>query len=331
MPAISARRLVNAVINAIDESGYFGSLLSPLQQHPRKFFVDSQSGKGVHLWVYAWTLTHGGRPNLPDEYRIQMTTVQSPLELNPNGATVLMGYAPDLGVFAGFDIARHKEFTSGSPSVQIDISKVKLAQQFGMAFDRKSNDEIAIGVRPDQFVNYALNATELHALGTFPDTFQLLTDACELRDISNDALAVLPEPRSRIVRTVTQLARDASFRVQVVNAYGSRCAVTRAQLRLVDAAHILPVGANGPDLVKNGLALSPTMHRAYDQGLIFLDSQLEMQINQKRAAELSQLNLGDGLAQIEVHMGPILLPQDRNQWPSDDLIREANKLRGVTN
>ena len=330
MPAVSARQLVNAVLKAIEESGYYGSLMSPVQQHPRQFFVDSQQGKGESLWVYAWTLTHGGRPSLPNEYRIQMTTVQSPLELNPNGSTILIGYAAELNMFAGFDLAKHREFTSGSPSVQIDITKVKLAQQHGMAFDRKSNDEIAIGIRPDHLINYALNAPELHELGHFLDTFQLLSEAWELREIADESLAQLPEPRKRIIRTVSQLARDASFRVQVLNAYGNRCAVTRTQLRLVDAAHILPVGADGTDVVNNGVALSPTIHRAYDQGLIFLDTNFEMRLNQQRVDELSHENLADGLALIERHMGRILLPQDENQWPDSQMIRAANLLRGIT-
>jgi putative restriction endonuclease len=56
-------------------------------------------------------------------------------------------------------------------------------------------------------------------------------------------------------------------------AYGNRCAVTRVQLRLVDAAHILPVGTTGSaDHVRNGIALSPTYHRAFDAGLIYLDN-----------------------------------------------------------
>jgi hypothetical protein len=43
------------------------------------------------------------------------------------------------------------------------------------------------------------------------------------------------EPRRRIVQTVSRLSRAANFRLQTLNAYGNRCAVTRAQLRLVDA------------------------------------------------------------------------------------------------
>ena len=47
-------------------------------------------------------------------------------------------------------------------------------------------------------------------------------------------------------------------------AAGPQYSASRIQLGLLDAAHILPVGADGShDGVTNGLALAPTYHRAY--------------------------------------------------------------------
>ena len=89
MPAVGTNVLVDAVLDAFQDSGASGLLLSAPSRHPRRFAVQTASGS-VEVWVYAWTLTHGGRPNLPDEYRIQMTTVTSPLPLNPKGYTVLL-------------------------------------------------------------------------------------------------------------------------------------------------------------------------------------------------------------------------------------------------
>ena len=73
-----------------------------------------------------------------------LTTVASPLPLNPTGYTVLLGYEPNLKMFGGFDLRRHCTFTTGSPSVQIDIKKIHKAMQDGLAVDRKDNDEIAV-------------------------------------------------------------------------------------------------------------------------------------------------------------------------------------------
>lgn len=68
--------------------------------------------------------------------------------------------------------------------------------------------------------------------------------------------------------------RDAAFARQVKAAYENRCAVTGLRILNgggrpeVQAAHIRAVGDNGPDAVRNGLALSGTAHWMFDRGLI---------------------------------------------------------------
>ena len=328
MPAITPRELIDSINDAIQESGFSAALTTPLRAHPRRFVVTSSSEDSFTLWVYAWTLTFGGRPALPNEYRIQMTTVESPLAMNPSGPTVLIGFEPASRMFAGFDLTRHATFTTGSPSVQIDVRKVQDALQSGFAFDRKSNDEIAVGIRPDQFINYALNAEHLHRYGRQPETFRLLERASALDAITPAEIEALPEPRRRIVQEVSRLSRKANFKQKVLYAYGNRCAVTRMQLKLIDAAHILPVGSpDSNDHVTNGLALSPTYHRAYDNGLIYLDDGYHMRINTARLTELSGLRLDGGIEKFKEPLGKILLPPDRAQWPKPGFIRRANNFR----
>jgi putative restriction endonuclease len=332
MPAINPGDLVDAVIDAIQQSGYTAILIGSIRRHPRRFAVSGRDDEdtSINIWVYAWTLTFGGRKNLPDEYRIQMTTVESPLDVNKSGPTLLMGYEPDLGMFAGFDLTRHRTFTSGSPSVQIDHSKVRDALQHGITFDLKDNGEIAVGLRPDQFINYTLNAEHLHSYGSQPETFRLLTRAAELQEITQAEIEALPENRRRIVQTVRKFSRKANFRQQVLNAYGHRCAVTRAQLRLVDAAHIVPVGApESSDHITNGLALSPTYHRAYDNGLIYLDDDYVMKVNTAMIKELIGLKLHAGIDEFKRPLGRILLPQDPKQHPKVGFIKKANVFRRI--
>jgi putative restriction endonuclease len=330
MPAIRPAALVKALIEAVYESDATAFLRSTPREHPRVFVIETPSGS-FELWSYAWTLTHGGRPSLPDEYRIQMTSVASPLPLNPFGPTVLVGYEPNLKMFAGFDLARHKTFTQGSPSVQVDIRALQTALRDGMAFDRKTNKEIAVAFRPDQFLNYAFNSKDLHKYGKSTTTFDLLQKASSLQEIEETDLATLPVDRRRVVSTVSKLSRVANFRRKVTDAYAHRCAVTRMQLRLIDAAHIIPVGAPGSsDEVVNGLALSPTYHRAFDRCLIFLDESFIMRPNDNAVAELVTLGLDGGLADFKRYLGkPIHLPADRRQWPSKKLIRVANEARQV--
>lgn len=78
-----------------------------------------------------------------------------------------------------------------------------------------------------------------------------------------------------IVRQVLERPfRDQPFRRQVRAVYGSTCAVTGLRFingggqPEVEAAHIRPVAASGTDSVRNGIALTGTVHWLFDRGLI---------------------------------------------------------------
>ena len=330
MPAVSPAKLVDAILHAIQRSGGSGFYMSEKPAiHPREFLI--QYGEDtISLWVYIWTLTHGGRRSLQDEYRIQMTSVSSPLSTNPSGHTVLLGYHAESDMFAGFDIDRHLTFTVGSPSVQIDIGTIHTDVGDGLAFSQKNNEEIVVGIRPDQFLNYVLNAVSLHEYGVDLPTYSLLLKAAQLEEIKPQEMEPLAQERQRIVESVSRYARESSFRRQVMDAYGNRCAVTRAQLNLVDAAHIVPVKAQGTDDVSNGIALSPTIHRAYDNSLIYLDTRYYMRLNDQKVGELKSQRLEDGLDDLQGYLdSQIHLPANRADWPDPKLIGRANKLRRI--
>lgn len=331
MPPVSASELVNSFFDGFQQSGGAAYYVSDsVQGHPRRFVFEYYGGV-ADVWVYAWNLTHGGRDSLPDEFRIQMTSVDSPIALNPNGFTVLMGYHADLRVFAGFDLSKHIGFTAGSPSVQINISALHQALQAGLSFHSKSNDEIAVGVRPDQLVNYIIKSESLHKFGAEEKVQALLNQAVDPTQPSGAAFEQLGVERQRIVSEVTQYSRDGNFRKAVLNAYDNRCAVTRTQMRLIDAAHILPVKVKGSsDHVSNGLCLSPTLHRAYDNCLIYLDQDLVMRLNEDRASQLINDRLDAGLAAFRLQLGkPIHLPSDIAQRPRPEFIARANIYRRI--
>ena len=320
----------NAILSALSEAGCVTLLLPSLSAHPRRlsFVRDDQQGS---LWVYCWSLTPGGRPSLPNEYRIQMTSVQSPLPHNPDGYTVLLGYEPDRNVFAGYDLTRHTAFTTGSPSVQVNIETLNQALQSGLAFETKSNQEIVVGVRGDLLLFYIKHATELHRLGDDSTSLDVVQRASNLEEITGTEVLTLPPERQLVVRETSRWSRSTSFKRQVLNAYEHRCAVTRQQLKLVDAAHILPVkaGAESIDVVRNGIALSPTYHRAFDNGLIYLDDDLEMRINSALVGELRRLGLAGGIDLFRSSLGKVHLPLDPQQRPDPYFIRLANEHRGI--
>ncbi len=331
MPQLHNSLLLKSITDALAESNASGILVSEPRHNPRRYVV--QTGQTMfEMWVYIWTLTHGGGAARPqNEYRIQLTGITPPLIQNPAGPTVMMGYEPNLGCFAGFDLSKHQTFSTRSPSIQIPITTLHQALQDSLSFVTKGNEEIAIGIRPDQFLAYVMNAELLHAQGADARMVELLARAAALEEITPTEIAQVPADRQRIVQRMARLSRDSSFRRKVLAAYEQRCAVTRMQLRLVDAAHILPVGVAGSnDAVANGLCLSPTYHRAYDQGLIYLDENLVMKLNPIKAGELAQVGLAGGLEAFQLDLNQrIHLPQDRNQWPALEFVLAANQFRGT--
>ena len=331
MPAASAKEIVTAILNAFREAGATAYYVSDrLRSHPREFQV-SLNGRNHSVWIYIWSLTHGGRVSLPDEYRIQMTSVTSPLPRNPNGYTAILGYHKDLEMFAGFDFEKHQIFTVGSPSIQIDIGAINSAKTDGWAFHKKANDEIAVGIRPDLLLSYVIDATKLHKYATTPKILELLNKAAKSEDIQDKDINKLSKVRQRVIREVSSLSRDAAFRTNVVKAYDGRCAVTKVQLRLIDAAHILPVASkDSSDDVSNGIALSPTMHRAFDNCLIYLDRNYVMKVNQEKVKELTAQNLHGGMKKFKQYLNKkISLPKNKKNWPNVDYIRLANKFRKI--
>lgn len=86
--------------------------------------------------------------------------------------------------------------------------------------------------------------------------------------------------RPMVERLVTRPFRDAAFAQTVKSAYDNTCAVTGLKIinggsrPEVQAAHIRPVADSGPDSIRNGLALSSTIHWMFDRGLLSLDDDL---------------------------------------------------------
>jgi putative restriction endonuclease len=83
--------------------------------------------------------------------------------------------------------------------------------------------------------------------------------------------------RPVIERMTARPFRDAAFAAAVKSAYQDTCAFTGLKIingggrSEVQAAHIRPVAASGPDSVRNGLALCGTVHWMFDRGLLSMD------------------------------------------------------------
>lgn len=123
---------------------------------------------------------------------------------------------------------------------------------------------------------------------------------------------VYDEDKTKILTLRT--VRDRIFRSKVLKAYGSRCALTgfkfingggRAE---VEAAHIKSVGAKGPDVVQNGLALSGTIHWMFDRGLVTVSDDQTILLS-------NHINDVDGVRKILNADGRALFPEQPIERP----------------
>ena len=91
-----------------------------------------------------------------------------------------------------------------------------------------------------------------------------------------------------VERLTVRPFREAAFAVAVKRAYGDTCAFTGLKIingggrAEAQAAHIRPVAADGPDSVRNGLALSGTVHWMFDRGLVSVDDDLSILVAANR-------------------------------------------------
>ena len=131
---------------------------------------------------------------------------------------------------------------------------------------------------------------------------------------------IFDEARERVSAIVSRVVRDRVFRRIVLRAYDERCAVTGLRLingggrAEVEAAHIRPVEANGPDIITNGVALSGTAHWMFDRGLIGLDDNLRILVSR-------QANDPDSIRSVINTTGRILLPQREADRPHLQFVR----------
>lgn len=127
-------------------------------------------------------------------------------------------------------------------------------------------------------------------------------------------------PRDRVGYLASRIVRDRVFRQVVLRAYDRRCAITGLRLingggrAEVEAAHIRPVEASGPDIVSNGIALSGTAHWMFDRGLIGLADDLEILVSR-------QANDPDSVRGIINKNGYALAPQRLAERPHPHFLQ----------
>lgn len=143
-------------------------------------------------------------------------------------------------------------------------------------------------------------------------------------DQESDLVHGFSEPRTIITRPIIETVvkrpfRDRAFASQVCKAYDKRCAVSGLRIingggrPEVQAAHIKPVAQQGPDSIRNGLALSGTMHWLFDRGLISVDDDYSiLTVNNAIPDEIECL--------LRRHNYQLILPETETHRPAPEYL-----------
>ena len=140
--------------------------------------------------------------------------------------------------------------------------------------------------------------------------------------VERGRLAVEEKPEyggERPLQYLRRPFRDAAFTRVVQKAYENTCAFTG--LRLIngggrceiEAAHIRPVSAKGPDSPRNGLALSRTVHWMFDRGILSVGENTEILTARKLVPEQVQRLLNAN--------GKLVMPASQIWMPHPSFIR----------
>ena len=321
--------LLEQIVSAINDSGWNVVYLESIDQHPFHLQIYRED-ESYHARVYVWYMTHGGGKARPkDEYRIQITGVDH-FEPLPGGKTLILGWWKEAEVFAGFDVRKHMGKLGASPSIQIREDALRKAYINGFEPCDKGNKEVAIAFRSDFFVEYLKNLESLHDFGQSAQDLAVLGEVAENPEINDADITIQDIARKTTVVSVSKKLRDVSFRRRVLTAYGFRCAVCGIQLKLVEAAHIVPVNhVKSTDETRNGLALCALHHKAYDQALITIKDDYSVLLNQAQARELQKQKVAEGLTKFQQDLRPIIiLPPAVSDRPHSEYVRIANDIRG---
>ncbi|MBD2713673.1 HNH endonuclease [Microvirga sp. STR05] len=148
-----------------------------------------------------------------------------------------------------------------------------------------------------------------------------------LRDLGQQMLeepAAVYQTHLNLADEVETAVRSAVFKREVLRAYNYTCAIsglelistgTSAVAPLLDACHIIPWSLSHDDTIGNGLALTPTLHRAFDRHLLRIDDGYRVRV----ASSFRELRGAEhGLLQFEGEK--LRLPERSEWWPRTEAL-----------
>ncbi len=313
MAGIRFRELVEIFVAQLERSG--STVIRSRNQEdnrPARIRVITSAATSDCL-VFLWTITPGGggagvRP--PNERRIQVTNAAG-FPLEPGRRTLLGGWSAEFDVWAFWDVRRHTRFSPRSPSLQVSSETLQTASAVGVATYLRptaQGREVVVAVNPDSLLWYVELGLPVHNAEDDSVGVALLAESTPDTPIEEREFIDVSQSESQASRryelvTTMRAYRDAKFAPAVLRAYRHRCAVCQCALKLVDAAHIVPVSSpESTDEVTNGLALCRLHHGAYDNGLMGIQSNYQIITNPDCEGRLTRLQLHMGLDEFKARL-----------------------------
>lgn len=336
MPPLRKPALFGIFEDSLRRSGLSYLKMSPEREHPAAYQLSSDVDS-FRIRLYIWNLTFGGRTTLPDEWRIQVTGLHEfeggqQFISEVGGKTVVLGWCEEFRVFAAYDVRKHLGVLGGSPSIQIRQPALESARINGLAPHFKGEQEVAFAVKPDYMGVYLQNMDQLHDCGSSEEALRVLEEICQDPQSVDDSEieTEVPEERQFGVVSARRALRAADFKDRVLTAYSNACAMCGTQLRLLDAAHILPAAhPDSTDETTNGIALCALHHRAYDRGFITFDARYRIHRNELMERQLISEGLDGGLTDFQKRLFPVIeVPPERANRPARQFVEAVNALRG---
>ncbi len=119
--------------------------------------------------------------------------------------------------------------------------------------------------------------------------------------------------------------RGGLFKRAIPKIYDFTCCVSglkiesKSNVQMVDACHIHPFSLSNDDTVPNGITLSPTLHRAFDRGLLTINSDYLVRISPTVEDKDSEFSI----TQFEGRQ--IQMPRREEWFPSQQSLSWHNK------
>lgn len=168
--------------------------------------------------------------------------------------------------------------------------------------------------------------------GSFEHYFQAIREqGSYLKEVQQYVLNEVPKVmRLKAAEAEMVYVRSWTFKKVVPKIYAHTCAISELKLQsftgntLIDACHIVPFSKEQDDHISNGIALCPNLHRAFDAGLVTIDSEFKVVISTSIKEDINHPYALSKLAGKRIH-----LPNEKRQWPSQERLEWHRSKRFI--